>query len=121
MADQEIKGNDYLIAYDESSQTVTFQGRMRLRASKDYAPLSALLRSAYEMVGKNNLVLTLDFRQLQFVNSSGIHALFKFVIEVRETNQSGMHVLGNPDIYWQKRSLLNLSKLWPKVQVDFSA
>ena len=119
MANQEIKGNDYLIVYDESAQTVTFQGTMRLRTSKDYTPLSELLRSGYDTAGKSNRILTLDFRQLQFLNSSGIHALCKFVIEVRKENMPGMRVLGNPDLHWQQHSLVNLSKLWPKVQVDF--
>jgi hypothetical protein len=119
MADLQVKGDDYQIVYDESNQAVSFQGTMRLRTWKDYAPMSELLRSAYETVGDNNLILTLDFRQLRFLNSSGIHALCKFVIEARKGDRSGMRVLGNPDFYWQHRSLVNLSKLWPKVQVDF--
>jgi hypothetical protein len=27
-------------------------------------------------------------------------------------------VLGNRDIYWQQKSLGNLQKLWPKVQIE---
>jgi hypothetical protein len=119
MAIQEFKGNGYSVEYDEKNHTVTFQGIMRLKTSKDYAPVSELLQSVYDIANKNNLILTLDFRRLQFINSSGIHALSKFVIDVRTANKSEIHVLGNPDIYWQHRSLLNLSKLWPKVQVDF--
>ncbi len=118
MAVQEFKGNDYLVEYDENTHTVTFQGIMRLKTSNDYAPLSELLHAVYDIACKTKLVLTLDFRQLKFINSSGIHALSRFVIDIRTENRSGIHVLGNPDIHWQYRSLKNLSKLWPKVQVD---
>ena len=119
MAGQEIKDDNYQIVYDESKQTITFQGTMRLRTWKDYTPMSELLQTAYDGVVENGLVLTLDFRQLRFLNSSGIHALCKFVIEARKEDRTGMRVLGTPDFYWQQRSLSNLSKLWPKVQVDF--
>ena len=119
MANQEIKGNDYLVVYNEKEQTVFFQGTLRLKTTNDYEPVSKLLKSIIDVVGKQDPILTLDFRELKFINSSGIHALSRFVIDLRKSDQP-IRVVGNPKIYWQKRSLINFSKLWPKVQVDLS-
>jgi len=119
MANQEIKGNDYLVVFNEKKQTVFFQGTLRLKTANDYEPVRKLLKSVIEVIGKQDSLLTLDFQELKFINSSGIHALSRFVIELRKSDQP-IRVVGDPKIYWQKRSLINFSKLWPKVQVDLS-
>ena len=116
MAVQEIKGDEYVIEHNDSSHVVSFKGTIRLQTTDDYAPINGLLQKAHNAAGKGKL--TLDFRQLQFLNSSGINAISKFVIAARKEDKVSMVVLGNQDIYWQQKSLSNLSKLWPKVQVD---
>ncbi|KAF0106720.1 MAG: hypothetical protein FD146_2312 [Anaerolineaceae bacterium] len=116
MAVQEIKGDEYVIEHNDSSHVVGFKGTIRLQTTDDYAPITDLLQKAHGAAGKGKL--TLDFRQLQFLNSSGINAISKFVIAARKEDKVSMVVLGSQDIYWQQKSLSNLSKLWSKVQVD---
>lgn len=115
MAAKEIKGDEYNIEHKEAEKTVIFKGTIRLQTTDDYAPITELLMKAQEAVGKGQL--TLDFRQLQFLNSSGINAISKFVIAARNEDKIDLIVLGSQEIYWQQKSLANLSKLWPKVQV----
>jgi hypothetical protein len=115
MAVKEIKGDEYTIEYDDTSLTICFQGTIRLQTTEDYMPIADLLQSAHDATGNGKL--TLDFRQLQFLNSSGINAVSKFVIAARKQEKIALVVLGSQEIYWQQKSLANLSKLWPKVQV----
>ena len=116
MAVKEIKGDEYVIEHNDSSHVVCFKGTIRLQTTDDYIPIAELLQAAHDATGNGKL--TLDFRQLQFLNSSGINAVSKFVISARKQEKISLLVLGSQDIYWQQKSLANLSKLWPKVQVD---
>ena len=116
MAVKEIKGQEYQIEYNDASHVVSFGGTIRLQTTEDYVPISEMLQTAHNEAGTGKL--TLDFRKLEFLNSSGINAISKFVIASRKANKVSMLVIGSQEIYWQSKSLSNLSKLWPKVQVN---
>ena len=117
MSIEQIQGEEYTVEYDNAAQTIAFRGTIRLQISEDYQPITELLQRAHESAQGTQLVL--DFLQLQFLNSSGISMISKFVISARKQNQLDLVVLGNRDVYWQQKSLANLQKLWPKVLVDF--
>ncbi len=116
MSANEIKGDEYVISHNPDNHTIAFSGTIRLQTAEDYAPITNLLQSAHDQAGKGKL--TLDFRHLQFLNSSGINAISKFIISARKADKVSVIVLGSQEIYWQQKSLTNLTKLWPKVQVD---
>lgn len=116
MAVTEITGAEYAIEHNDASHVISFKGTIRLQTTEDYTPIVDLLQTAHDTVGTDKL--TLDFRQLQFLNSSGINVVSKFVIAARKQDKIALVVLGSQDIYWQQKSLSNLSRLWPKVQVD---
>jgi hypothetical protein len=97
--------------------TVEFFGTIRLRDSSDYRSISELLETAHR-TAENELIL--DFRNLQFLNSAGINTVSKFVIAARSSNRIVLRVLGNEQISWQQKSLRNLQKLWPRVQIEIS-
>jgi hypothetical protein len=118
MTVEQIKGDDYLVEYSSEAQTVALRGTIRLQTSDDYAPVTELLQRAHDAAAGEKL--TLDFRQLQFLNSSGISVISKFVINARKQDRTSISVLGNQEIYWQQKSLINLQKLWPKVQIDIA-
>ena len=116
MAIVTIKGEEFSIDFNEATQAIIFRGTVRLKTSEDYAPVVALLnKGCGEGFGQN---LVLDFRQLNFLNSSGTNAISKFVIGARKQDRISLKVLGNKDIYWQQKSLHNLQKLWPKVEIE---
>lgn len=118
MASEQIKNDEFAVEYDSEAHSVAFQGTIRLQTSDDYAPVTALLQRAHEAAAGGQM--TLDFRHLQFLNSSGISMISKFVIGARKQDRSTLLVLGNREIYWQQKSLGNLQKLWPKVQIEIT-
>ena len=113
----EIKGEDYLVSFNEPKAAVEFFGTIRLRDSADYKAIGDLLETAS---GRASGELILDFRNLQFLNSAGINTISKFVIAARGLARMQLKVLGNQQIAWQQKSLRNLQKLWPKVAIEFS-
>ena len=110
----EVKGTNYHVTYDPPTSTVSFHGTLRLRGLNEYDPIVQLLD---DVVGATPEKVTLDLRGLQFLNSSGINILFKFVIKVREQGQSKLVVIGSKQVPWQKKSLQNLQRLMASVEL----
>jgi len=104
----------YRVGYDASVGVVRLQGTLRLNGSEEYAPLIALLGRALD----EHSALTLDLRELEFLNSSGIATLSRFVIECRNRKTVGLTVLGTRKVTWQGKSLVNLQRLMPALQLD---
>jgi len=111
----EIRGTDYTVVYDDSS--VTLSGSLRLNGTEEYQPIAQLLESAADSVKGT---LRLDLRELETLNSSGIHMLSKFVIKVRQNGDLNLVVLGAKSILWQRRSLKNLQRLDGKLVLEMS-
>jgi anti-anti-sigma factor len=64
--------------------------------------------------------IVLDLKNLEFLNSSGISMLSKFVINIREKNSTQILVKGSESIPWQGKSLKNLQRLMPSLILEFS-
>jgi hypothetical protein len=111
----EIKTPDFSVFYNEANHLVEFAGTIRLKDSGEYVQISDILTKAY---GDAQDVFTLDLKQLEFLNSGGINAISKFVLSSKRIDKAKIIVLGNKDIYWQQKSLVNLRKLWNKVEVE---
>ncbi len=111
---QEIKGEDYNVQYIPESVTVKLQGELSLTGSADYAPIAQLLNEIAEL---NPPRITLDLKKLEFLNSSGISMLSKFAIAMRKKTTIQLAILGSDDILWQRKSLQNLLKLCPNLQL----
>ena len=103
----EIKAEDYRITYNADEAQITCSGNFRLQGS-DYAPIVDILNQAADAKPEQ---LTLDLRELKFLNSSGINMLSKFVIRIRKHGVSGMLVRGSNAYAWQGKSLKNLQRL----------
>ena len=115
MATQEVKGEDYIIQFDPDSVSVYFQGELSLGGSTDYAPITNLLN---EVAESEPNTMTIDLRNLAFVNSSGISMLSKFVLSMRKKKGVQVVVLGSNDVPWQGKSLKNLEKLLPGLKLE---
>ena len=109
-----INGEGYEVHYEESLALITFKGKFRLRGH-EYAPINQLLEQAS---AASTPLITLDVRELHFLNSSGINTLSKFVITVRKLERSNILVKGSADMPWQKKSLRNLQKLKPDLVLE---
>ncbi len=114
MVIQEIKGEDYTVQYDANSVMVKFQGELALRGPKEYAPIDTLLK---QIANDKPKAMTIDLKELAFLNSSGISMLSKFVLGIRKKKEIQLVVLGSNDIPWQGKSLKNLQKLLPSLKL----
>jgi hypothetical protein len=114
----ELKGEDYLVTYNELKNAIEFFGTIRLRDSSDYASIDDMLIGAHRKSSGSMMIL--DFRNLQFLNSAGINVISKFVITARRAGSVTLKVLGNSAITWQQKSLKNLQKLWSLVQIEIT-
>ncbi len=103
----EIQTDDYQVRYDADSATITCSGSFRLKGG-EYAPISELLGNVADAKPPR---ITLDVRELRFLNSSGINTLSKFVIRIRKLAASEVLVRGNNAYPWQGKSLKNLQRL----------
>lgn len=117
MANQEVKGNDYLVQYESEESTVYFKGEIALGGPKDYAPIVKLLNTVAD---SKSPIIRLNVKELTFLNSSGISMLSKFVLGMRKKKGTQLIVFGSKKIPWQSKSLKNLERLLPglKLLVD---
>lgn len=111
---QEISGDDYAVSYEADSATVIFQGELSLANPSEYQPIADLLVQA---VSEGSSPVTLNLEQLMFLNSSGISMLSKFILSLRRQPTVQLIVLGSEEVPWQTKSLKNLQKLLPSLEL----
>lgn len=111
----EVKGENYTVWFDNTQESINFTGSLRLGGMEEYAPILKLLNSVAEN-SHNNLVLNLQ--HLEFLNSSGISMLSKFVIEMRKRKVEKVKIIGSNLIPWQGKSLKNLQRLMPSLVLE---
>lgn len=115
MAIEEIKGTDFTVQYDPDSTTVDFAGLLSLGGAKEYAPITDLLN---KIVDEQPAEMTLDLRKLEFLNSSGISMLSKFVLGLRKKKGTQLVIIGSDAMPWQGKSLKNLQKFLPSLKLN---
>lgn len=116
MIAQEIKGDDYTVQFDPASTTVSFKGELSLGGTSEYEPLNKLLNDVAETQPE---IMTIDLRELSFLNSSGISMLSKFVLALRKKKGTQLVVVGSNEMPWQGKSLKNLERLLPGLKLEF--
>jgi hypothetical protein len=113
----DIKSEDYRVWYEESNSTVFCQGSLRLAGTDEYAPIVNLFEKA---ISANPAKIFLNLRGLEFLNSSGINILSKFVIKIRQNGNIQITVQGSEGVPWQGKSLKNLQKLMPALELEWN-
>lgn len=111
----ELKTEDYRVWYDVVTQTLTCQGALRLADLEEYAPMWQLLS---EVIDQKPSRLTVDLRSLKYLNSSGFNVLSRFVLKVRQETAIKMLVQASKTIAWQEKSLKNLQRVMPNLQLE---
>jgi hypothetical protein len=110
-----IETDDYSIEYRSAIATVFFRGFLRLPGMPEYESIMNLLLDAIDEAP----TLTLNLQELEFLNSSGISMLSMFVVKVRNQGQAQLTIQGSDRVLWQTKSLRNLQRLMPSLQLEF--
>jgi len=110
----EVRDSNYRVWYDEKAHTVFFEGSLRLTTA-EYEPISKLLT---EVIQTHPPALTLHMLELTFLNSSGINMLYKFAISLRKSGLEQVSVTGSASSPWQSKSLSNLKKFLPVIEIE---
>ena len=112
-----IHGESFEIRLEEENSTVLFKGALRLSGTEDYAPILDMLKET--LVGSARPIV-LDIRELDFLNSSGITMLSRFVIEARDHTGIDVQVLASETVPWHARSVRNLQRLMPTLSIHLT-
>lgn len=106
----------YSVAFVPDDRTIRLAGVLRLNGAAEYAAIHGALS---ELAGLGGEVVV-DLRRLQFLNSSGIAMLSRFVIDARDKGSTGLTILGSRSISWQTKSLINLQRLSPGLKLELT-
>lgn len=109
-----IHGESFDVRLEEENSTVLFKGALRLCGTEDYAPILDMLK---ETLAAPAMPIVLDLRELDFLNSSGITMLSRFVMEARNRPGIDLQVLASEAVPWHGRSLRNLQRLMPTLSI----
>ena len=112
-----INGESFEIRLEEDNSTIHFKGALRLSGMEDYRPILEMLK---ETLINPAAPIVLDLRELDFLNSSGITMFSRFVIEARDHAGINLQVLASDAVPWHARSLKNLQRLMPSLNVSMS-
>jgi len=110
-----LNAGDSKVTFNSEDNKVNFEGSMRLANMKEYDEVGAFLKKISEGIDGS---LTLNFSDLQFLNSSGITTLSLFVLNCKKSGKPQLHVQGNKNVSWQQKSLSNFKKLWSEVLIE---
>ena len=111
---KEVHGESFQIRLEEETSTVLFKGALRLCGTEDYAPILDMLKETLTSPSKP---IVLDLRELDFLNSSGITMLSRFVMEARDHPGTDVQVLASEAVPSHARSLKNLQRLMPTLSI----
>lgn len=113
--EEEIAGENYRIHYQADKNILLCSGCLRL-LPVEYKPLHDLL----DKLSRERLpALTLDFRQLEYLNSTGMALLAHFIADIGKQENTRIRVLGQTTVAWQKKSLTSLLRLAPSLDLTF--
>ena len=112
-----IRGESFEIRLEENQNTVLFKGALRLSGMEDYAPILEMLKGTLSNTARP---VVLDLRDLDFLNSSGITMLSRFVIEARDQAGVDLYFFASEAVAWHSRSLKNLQRLMPALTIRFN-
>lgn len=114
----EIKGQDYHVTYHSDRALLILAGSYELPGMKEYGCIVELLN---QVVEEKPATITLDMRNVNFMNSSALSMILKFGIKIRNKEASHLVVLGSKKYPWQSKSLKNIKRFVRNAELKFEA
>jgi hypothetical protein len=111
-----IENKNYQITHDPPNGYITFTGILRPFTPAEADAVTQLLS---DVAACNSSIITLDLRPLQYLNSSGLNLLSRFIIKMRGQTTRKVVVKGSEHISWQKKSLKNFQSLMPRLTLEW--
>jgi len=111
----EINQEGYSISFNDVKHEIICQGSLMLTGTEEYAPILELFKQASEQVESS---LKLDICSLDFINSSGINTMTKFIIMVRNQNALKLTMVYTGKQAWQVKLASNLQRLMPSLELE---
>lgn len=108
-----LETSDYHVIFTPETETIALSGYLRLNGIGEYQPIMDYILASMELLDH----CTIDLRELEFLNSSGISMLSILVVKVRESKTIKLTFLGTSAVLWQTRSLKNLKRLLPSLEI----
>lgn len=114
----EIRADRYRIYYDPATTTVVCEGALLLSGVEEY---HSILQFFKEIIDQRPHTVTIDLKELKYLNSSGINMFARLVMYVNEKGKDSLEltILGRKEIYWHDRVFKNLKRLLPTLIVKF--
>lgn len=110
-----IKDDKYSVDYDATTATIYLRGVLRLNM-EEYAPIVQLLEQIIIMAPPQ---LTINLRELEFLNSSGFTNLARFITKVNTKKTIQLKMQASSQNPWHQKSLNNFKRLMPQLQLEF--
>jgi len=108
----EVQGDKFKVAYQIEPVTVTCSGMLDMRGKEGYKEILELFDKAVAETDSGKTV-TLDVKELEFLNSSGITTIGGFIIKLRNKGEIRLLIRCSNNHSWQARSMKGLEKLMP--------
>jgi anti-anti-sigma factor len=93
-------------SHDDKDITVRFSGNADMRTKSTLDALLLKVNGEAQRLGAARVVI--DFKNLEFMNSSCFKSFVSWISEVRDLDpgkQYRIHFLSKPELLWQRRSL----------------
>ena len=112
----EFNGQDFKINIDNLNNTENLSRSLRLWTPAHYNTIKQFLLDVHDL---DIIELQLNFKNMDFLNSSGISMLCTFILEIKKLNKMPVKIIGNKNILWQTKSFQNLKLLWDRLELEF--
>ncbi|MCG8424310.1 MAG: hypothetical protein MJE77_40980 [Proteobacteria bacterium] len=112
----EIKDPNYRVWYEPKSHTVYFEGKLRLQPGA-YRDIEVLLQKVMDLEQER---IRLHLHDLQYLNSSGLNMLFKFVVALRKKGSINLAVRASKAIFWHSKAIANIERFFPSAELELA-
>lgn len=109
-----IVNNQYSIEYSVSEDKIIFKGVLRLQTIDSY---NEIMDFIIKCSINSRQKITLDFSNLENINSAGIASLSLFFIKLRETDKK-IRIISSTHIPWQKITLKDFQYINKNIEIE---
>jgi len=109
-----IQENDYTLSYEDN--IITISGKLSLML-EEYEKIETFFEKIIESQPRE---ITLDIRNLEYLNSSGIKTIcVNLILEADDIEDIQMKIIGSEQYTWQKETVPTFEDLMDNLEIIF--